>query len=72
MRGLEKLRMARNREVAEDVKRRLRMEKEEGIPFRVNGFDVHWLYLHSFAGVPAAKNGKDADLFVDHLRKKWP
>ena len=38
----------------------------------MNGFDVRWLYLHSFAGVPAAKNEKDAKLFVEHLRKEWP
>ena len=63
---------ALDREVAEDVKRRLRLEKEQKIPFRVNGFDVRWLYLHSFAGVPAAKNEKDAKLFVEHLRKEWP
>ena len=63
---------ALDREVAEDVKRRLRLAKEQKIPFRVNGFDVRWLYLHSFAGVPAPKNGKDAELFVEHLRAEWP
>ena len=63
---------ALDREVAEDVERRLRLEKEKKIPFRVNGFDVRWLYLHSFAGVPAPKNEKDAKLFVEHLRKEWP
>ena len=63
---------ALDREVAEDVKRRLRLAKERKIPFRVNGFDVRWLYLHSFAGVPAPKNGKDAELFVEHLRAEWP
>ena len=63
---------ALDREVAEDVKRRLRLAKEQKIPFRVNGFDVRWLYLHSFAGVPAPKNGKDAELFVEHLRTEWP
>ena len=63
---------ALDREVAEDVKERLRLEKEKGIPFRVNGFDVRWLYLHSFKGVPAAKNEKDAKLFIEHLRKEWP
>ena len=54
------------------MKRRLRLAKEQKIPFRVNGFDVRWLYLHSFAGVPAPKNGKDAELFVEHLRTEWP
>ena len=62
---------ALDREVAEDVKRRLERERRDGIPFRVNGFDVRWLYLHSFAGVKAPRNGKDAKLFVEHLRAEW-
>ena len=41
------------------------------IPFHVNGFDVRWLYLHSFNGVPTAKNEKDAKFFVEHLAKEW-
>jgi hypothetical protein len=63
---------ALDREVAEDVKRRLERERRDKIPFRVNGFDVRWLYLHSFAGVKAPKNEKDARRFVEHLRKEWP
>ena len=63
---------ALDREVAEDVRRRLERERRDGTPFRVNGFDVRWLYLHSFAGVKAPKNEKDAKLFVEHLRKEWP
>ena len=62
---------ALDREVAEDVKERLRNEEKLKIPFRVNGFDIRWLYLHSFSGVPAAKNDKDAQLFVGHLKKEW-
>ena len=62
---------ALDREVAEDVKERLRNEEKLKIPFRVNGFDIRWLYLHSFAGVPTAKNEKDAKLFVDHIKKEW-
>ena len=58
-------------EVAEDVEQRLELERK-GIPFRVNGFDVRWLYLHSFKGVPSPMNEKDAKLFVEHLRKEWP
>ena len=58
-------------EVAEDVKRRLQNEKKLNIPFRVSGFDIRWLYLHSFNGVPAAKNESDATLFVKHLREEW-
>ena len=58
-------------EVAEDVKRRLQDEKKLKIPFRVGGFDIRWLYLHSFDGVPAAKNESDATLFVKHLREEW-
>lgn len=63
---------ALDRKVAEDVEERLRNEKELNIPFRVNGFDVRWLYLHSFAGVPKEKNKKDAQLFVKHLANEWP
>ena len=62
---------ALDRKVAEDVKERLMNEKKLKIPFRVNGFDIRWLYLHSFKGVPAAKNETDAKLFVDHLKKEW-
>ena len=62
---------ALDRKVSEDVEERLRNEKRLKIPFRVNGFDIRWLYLHSFAGVPAAKNEKDAQLFVKHLAKEW-
>ena len=62
---------ALDREIAEGVKERQRNEEKLKIPFRVNGFDIRWLYLHSFSGVPAAKNDKDAQLFVDHLKKEW-
>ena len=63
---------ALDREVAENVKERLEAERKHKIPFRVNGFDIRWLYLHSFAGVPKEKNEKDSKLFVDHLRQEWP
>ena len=62
---------ALDREVAEDVEERLRNEKKLKIPFRVNGFDIRWLYLHSFEGVPAAKNKQDAKLLVVHLIEEW-
>ena len=62
---------ALDREVAEAVKERLRDEKRLKIPFRVSSFDVRWLYLHSFKGVPAAKNEEDAKLFIGHLEKEW-
>ena len=57
--------------VAKDIKKRLQLEKTEKIPFRADGFDARWLYLHSFKCVPAAKNWKDAKLVVDHLAKEW-
>ena len=57
--------------MSKDVKRRLQDEKKFKIPFRVGGFDIRWLYLHSFDGVPAAKNESDAILFVKHLREEW-
>ena len=62
---------ALDREVAEDIKERLRLERVKKYPFRVNGFDIRWLYLHSFSGVPPAKNANDVRLIVDHLEKEW-
>ena len=54
--------------MSENVKWRLRKEK---LPFHVGGFDIRWLYLHSFKGVPAAKDKSLAPLFVKHLREEW-
>ena len=62
---------ALDREVAEDVNERLRNEKKLKVPFHVNGFDIRWLYLHSFNRVPNEKNAKDAALFVKHIKKEW-
>ena len=62
---------ALDNEVSEDVRRRLQDEKKLKIPFRVCGFDIRWLYLHSFKSVPDAKNEGDAKLFVEHLRREW-
>lgn len=63
---------ALDRKVAADVQRRLELERTEQVPFRVNDFDVRWLYLHSFAGVKAPKNEADAKRFREHLREEWP
>ena len=54
--------------MSEDIKWRLR---KEHLPFHVGGFDIRWLYLHSFKGVPAAKDKTLAPLFVKHLREEW-
>ena len=62
---------ALDREVAEYVQERLKNEKKLKIPFHANGFDIRWLYLHSFKGVPNEKNAKDAELFVKHIKKEW-
>ena len=62
---------ALDRTVSEDVEERLRNEKKEKIPFSVTGFDIRWLYLHSFKGVPPAKDTQPAKLFVKHLQKQW-
>lgn len=62
---------ALDREVAEDVKDRRNNEKKLKIPFRVNGFDIRWLYLHSFKGVPKESNAKDSELFVKHVKNEW-
>ena len=54
--------------VSENVKERL---KPKNLPFRVNGFDIRWMYLHSFKSVPEAKDKKLVPLFVQHLREEW-
>ena len=48
------------------------MEKRDKIPFRVNGFDIRWMYMHSFAGVAPSKDKEPEKQFVAHLRKEWP
>lgn len=58
--------------VHEDVVRRLKREKEDGIEFGIGGFDIRWMYLHSFGGVPAAANEDDARLFSERIAKVWP
>ena len=60
-----------DRRVSKDVKERLLMEKRDKIPFRVNGFDIRWMYLHSFRGVAAAKDKTIIPLFVKHIKTKW-
>ncbi len=62
---------ALDREVSKDVKERLYREKHDGIPFCVNGFDIRWMYFHSFAGVAPSKDREPERLFVAHLRKEW-
>ena len=62
---------ALDKDMSEDVEKRLKDEKKAGIPFHVCGFDIRWLYLHSFKGVAAAKDARPAQLFVKHLRKEW-
>ena len=61
-----------DRSVSEDVKERLLMEKRDKIPFRVNGFDIRWMYMHSFAGVAPSKDKEPENQFIAHLRKEWP
>ena len=61
-----------DRSVSKDVKERLLMEKRDKIPFRVNGFDIRWMYMHSFAGVAPSKDKEPENQFVAHIRKEWP
>ena len=61
-----------DRRVSKDVKERLLMEKRDKIPFRVNGFDIRWMYMHSFAGVAPSKDKEPEKQFVAHLKKEWP
>ena len=60
-----------DRRVSKDVKERLLMEKRDKIPFRVNGFDIRWMYMHSFAGVAPSKDKEPENQFVAHLRREW-
>jgi len=57
--------------VSADVKERLKEAKRLGIKFHVDGFDIRWLYLHTFKGVAAAKDAQPAKLFVKHLMEEW-
>ncbi len=61
-----------DRRVSKDVKERLLMEKRDKIPFRVNGFDIRWMYMHSFKGVDPSKDKEPENQFVAHLKKEWP
>ena len=61
-----------DRSVSKDVKERLLMEKRDKIPFRANGFDIRWMYMHSFKGVAPSKDKEPEKQFVAHLRKEWP
>ena len=60
--------VALDSKVSEYVKKRL---KKENLPFHIDGFDIRWLYLHSFKGVAAAKDKSLVPLFVKHLREEW-
>ena len=60
-----------DRRVSKDVKERLLMEKRDKIPFRVNGFDIRWMYMHSFRGVDPSKDKEPEKQFVAHLKKEW-
>ena len=63
---------ALDREVSKDVKERLLREKRDKIPFRVYGFDIRWMYMHSFRGVDPSKDKEPEKQFVAHLKKEWP
>ena len=60
--------VALDAKVSEVVKWRLR---SENLPFRVDGFDVRWLYLHSFDGVHEAGDETLVPLFVKHIKEEW-
>ncbi|MBP5321464.1 MAG: hypothetical protein J6334_10790 [Kiritimatiellae bacterium] len=53
--------------VRDDVKRR---QKPPLAPFSITGFDVRWLYLHTFKATP---KGDDAtrDFLIKHLIAEW-
>ena len=54
----------------DDVAARLRREREEGVKFHLNGYDLRWLYLHSFPGVLAGDEATVKTL-KEHLRGEW-
>ena len=57
-------------EVVAEIKRRVKEAKRLKVKFHATGWDVQWLYLHSFKGVPAP----DADtkkLLLRHIADEW-
>ena len=57
-------------EVVVEVQRRVAEAKRLKVPFRVWGWDVQWLYLHSFPGVPEA-DAKTKNLLLKHIADEW-
>lgn len=56
-----------DKKVEEDIADR---RKKKNLPFVLSGFDIHWLYLHSFANVPAPDK-KTSAFLLDELEKAW-
>ncbi len=57
-------------EMVAEVKRRVKEAKHLKVKFHATSWDVQWLYLHSFKGVPAP----DADtkkLLLRHIADEW-
>ena len=55
----------------DDVARRLDWCGKNDAEFRMSGFDIRWLYLHSFPEFPAG-DGETDMLLKEHLEKEWP
>ena len=61
---------ALDKEVVADVERRVALAKRAKVPFHASGWDVQWLYLHSFSDVPEADTGTKK-LLLTHIADEW-
>ena len=61
---------ALDKEVVADVERRVALAKSAKVPFHASGWDVQWLYLHSFTDVPEADVGTKK-LLLKHIADEW-
>ena len=57
-------------EVVVEVQRRVAEAKKLKMKFHACGWDVQWLYLHSFTGVPDP-DAKTKDLLLKHIADEW-
>ena len=61
---------ALDKEVVAEVERRVKAAKKLKMKFHATGWDVQWLYLHSFKGVPEADSATKK-LLLKHIADEW-
>ncbi|MBQ6010919.1 MAG: hypothetical protein IJL17_20485 [Kiritimatiellae bacterium] len=62
--------IALDREVVADIARRVKEAKKLKMKFHACGWDVQWLYLHSFTGVSEA-DPETKKLLLKHIADEW-